>query len=226
MKMKKLPLTFAILLSFTAARAQYYYDRSKNPDKTVTQSPGRDFDHFFFLSWDNNSPLSNKDYVGDASSLGTKLGFRKRLNSIDRFWAGADFGWAVYKQYYPYATYTSGTQSVSTDLYDYTYSYNLGASIDYLILPAEKMIVPYGGITIGAAYQKYAQYYNVYGADGSSWGLLIRPEAGVLIGFKENSSWRVKAAFHYDYSSNTSSDFGYKNFSSMGFQVGIVKMAW
>jgi len=55
---------------------------------------------------------------------------------------------------------------------------------------------------------------------------LVRPEAGVLIGFKENSPWRIKAAVHYDYSTNMSTDFGYKNFVSMGFQVGLVKMAW
>jgi hypothetical protein len=49
---------------------------------------------------------------------------------------------------------------------------------------------------------------------------------GALFGFKENSPWRIKAAAHYDFATNTSSDFGYKNFMTMGFQVGIVKMAW
>jgi outer membrane protein W len=139
---------------------------------------------------------------------------------------GADFGWAVYKQCIPTTTYNFGTQSVTTDLYDYAYNYSLSVNLDYYFLPMEKMIAPYAGLGIGVAYDKFAQYYNIYGTKGTSWGFLVRPEAGVLIGFKENSSWRIKAAAHYDYSTNTSTDFDYKNFMSIGFQVGLVKMAW
>src|SRR6516225_5884986 len=106
-------LTTIVCVSFMSLKAQYYYDRSKNPDKNTAKvsSPktGRDFDRFYFLSWDNNSPLSNKDFISQASSLGTKLGFRKRLNEEDKLWVGGDFGWAVYKQYIPVTTYTYGT---------------------------------------------------------------------------------------------------------------------
>lgn len=219
-----------VCLSLGSVSAQYYYDRSKNPDKNTgkisSSKSGRDFDRFYFLSWDNNSPLSNKDFISQSSSLGTKLGFRKRLNEEDKFWVGGELGWAVYKEYFPYTTYTNGVQSISTDLYNYAYTYSLSVNLDYFFLPMEKIVNPYAGLGIGAAYDKFAQYYNVYGSSATSWGFLVRPEAGVLIGFKENSSWRVKAAFHYDYSTNTNSDFGYKNFNSMGFQVGLVKMAW
>jgi hypothetical protein len=216
--------------SFISVKAQYYYDRSKNPDKNVekisTTKGGRDFDRFYFLSWDNNSPLSNKDFINQSSSLGIKLGFRKRINEEGKLWVGGDLGWATYKQYIPSNAYTYGTQSVTTDLYNYVYSYNLSVNIDYFFLPMEKIIVPYGGLGIGVAYDKFAQYYNIYGSSNTSWGFLAKPEAGVLIGFKENSPWRIKAAVHYDYSTNTSTDFNYKNFMSMGFQVGVVKMAW
>jgi len=229
--MKKIFLLAAVSVAFVVSlNAQYYYDRSKNPDKKTgkisTAKTGRDFDRFYFLSWDNNAPLSNKDFISQSSSLGTKLGFRKRLNDEDKLWVGADFGWAVYKQYEPTNTYTYGTQSVTTDLYNYAYNYSLSGNLDYFFLPMEKIITPYAGLGIGAAYDKFAQYYNVYGSNSTSWGFLVRPEGGVLIGFKENSPWRIKAAFHYDFSSNTSTDFGYKNFSSMGFQIGLVKMAW
>ena len=215
---------------FVSVKAQYYYDRSKNPDKNTGKisapKTGRDFDKFFFLSWDNNSPMSNKDFISQSSSLGTKLGFRKRLNEEDKLWVGADFGWAVYKQYIPTQTYTSGAQSLTTDLYNYAYNYSLSANLDYFFLPMEKIFTPYAGLGIGVAYDKFAQYYNVYGSDGTSWGFLLRPEAGVLVGLKANSSWRIKAAFHYDYATNTNTDFGYKNFINTGFQIGLVKMAW
>jgi hypothetical protein len=90
----------------------------------------------------------------------------------------------------------------------------------------EKIVTPYAGFGFGLAYDKFAYYYNVYGNAKGTWGLQIRPEAGLLISFKENSSWRIKAGVHYDYASNKSSDFGYKSFLNYGFQIGIVKMAW
>lgn len=229
--MKNFVITIILIgVGYTRGNAQYYYDRSKNPDKNTgkisTPKTGRDFDHFFFLSWDNNTPLSNPDFISQASSLGTKFGYRKRINDEDKLWVGGDFGWAVYKQYIPTQTYTSGTQSVTTDLYNYAYNYSLSLNVDYFFLPMEKVFCPYAGLGLGVAYDKFSQYFNVYGADATTWGFLARPEVGILIGFKENSPWRIKAAYHYDYASNTSTDFGYKNFTNTGFQVGLVKMAW
>ncbi|HCW07849.1 MAG TPA: hypothetical protein DGG95_10860 [Cytophagales bacterium] len=226
--MKRFILFVFTFLGWFALHAQYYYDRSKNPDKTkaVQQSPSRDFDHFFFFSWDTNKPLSNTDFVGSTSSLGTRLGFRKRINNVDQIWAGADLGWSVYKEYFPYQTYTSGTKSVSTDFYDYAVNLNLTASIDYFFLPMDKIVNPYVGLNLGVAYDKFSYYYNIYGASNGTFGLLLRPEAGLLVGFGKNSPWRLKGAIHYDYSTNSDKDTGYKNFSNIGLQIGIVKMAW
>lgn len=219
------------VLTYQMSNAQYYYDRSKKKDdKTiVSKSTGRDFDRYYFFNWDINKPLSNKDFVSDQSSLGTRLGFRTRLTEEDRLWAGGDFSWVVYKQYVPYATYpdpSSPTGSISTDLYNYSYNYSITANIDYLFLSVDKVVVPYGGLGLGLAYDKFAQYFNIYGGSANSWGLMVRPEAGVLIGFGTNTSWRAKIAAHYDYATNNSNDFGIKGFSNFGLQFGIVKMAW
>ncbi len=233
--MKKLFLVTMVSLGFVViAQAQYYYDRSKNPDKVPSQpkrqnrsqsSNSGDYSKFFFASWDGNNPMSNSSFINNFSSLGTRFGFRKRINDVDNIWIGGDFGEAVYHQHFPYQTYaTSSTQSVSTDLYNYSYNYGVTVNIDYFFFPMEKIINPYVGIGIGAAYDKFAEYYNINSSAGDSWGLLIRPEAGILVGFKQNSPWRVKAAVHYDYASNTNSSFGYKNFINTGLQIGIVKM--
>jgi len=220
----------------TLARAQYYYDRTKNPDKNVVTKLGRDFDHMYYLSWDNNSPMSNPGYIDEASLLGLKLGFRQRLNNVDGLWVGAEFSWAVYKQHVPYSTYTYGTQTISAEVYNYSYNNSLTANIDYFFFPMEKKIVPYAGLGVGVAFDKFSQYYNIYGGSVSSWGVQVRPEVGVLIGLKENSSWRLKAAFHFDYASNSANlvnnNFitpaidNYSGFINTGFQIGIVKMAW
>ncbi|MBS1486714.1 MAG: hypothetical protein JST43_03930 [Bacteroidetes bacterium] len=228
--MKKYFFILTFVAVAVSVQAQYYYDRSKNPDRTIRKTTnsneGRDFDHYFFLSWDANKPLSNANFISSASSFGMKLGFRKRLNDVDRLWAGADFSYSIYKQYIPYQTYTSGNQSTSTDLYNYTYSYSVTANIDYLFFSQDKIVIPYAGLAVGVAANKFSQYYNIYGTTNTGWGVQLRPEAGLLVGFTKNSPWRLKAGVHYDYASSKSTTFGYNNFLNMGFQVGIVKMAW
>jgi len=230
-----------LAIGVNVANAQYYYDRSKNPDQPVkpviVEKSGRDFDTYYFFSWDNNTPLSNQNYISQASSLGTKLGFRKRLNSIDRLWAGADLGWAVYKKYVPYSMYQYGTQTISTDLYNYAYNTSITVNIDYFFTPTDKVFTPYAGLGIGLAYDKFVQYFNIYGQKIETFGLQVRPEAGILVGFRKNSSWRIKAAVHFDYATNrgklvdnsfitpTDND-NYNGFMNLGFQLGVVKMAW
>lgn len=233
-------LTIAFeLLFFSLATAQYYYDRSKNPDKTATtKSSKQDFDKYYFFNWDINKPLSNNDFISNNSTLGTRLGFRKRLNDEDKLWVGGDFAWMVYKQYIPYNTYQTNSGAISTDLYNYSYNYSLTANIDYLFLSTDHVVVPYGGLGLGLSYNKIMQYYNIYASNNGEgvggWGLMVRPEIGLLVGFGENTSWRIKLAAHYDYSSVksslVSSDFiataDYQGFTNYGFQFGIVKMAW
>ena len=234
---------FAVLiccLLFSNLRAQYYYDRSKNPDRTVTPqtkpSAGRDFDTYYFFSWDFNAPLSNQNYINQNSNLGTKFGFRKRLNNVEGLWVGGDISWAAYQQHVPFTSYQYGNSAIAAEVFNYSYNYSLTCNLDYFLMPTTKIFVPYGGLCIGVAYDKFAQYYNIYAGKVDSFGLQVRPEIGVLIGFKENSPWRIKAAVHYDYASNTGklTDNGfitpgndnYHGFVNMGFQIGIVKMAW
>ncbi|HTH56020.1 MAG TPA: hypothetical protein VL728_08225 [Cyclobacteriaceae bacterium] len=226
-------------LLVTSLHGQYYYDRSKNPDRTVkqsNQSAGRDFDTYYSFSWDFNTPLSNQNFISDNSNLGTKFSIRKRLNNVDGLWVGGDLGWAAYQQHIPFTSYQYGSSAVGAEVFNYTYNYSLTGNIDYLLMPMNKIFVPYAGVGVGLAYIKFAQYYNIYGGTLDSFGLQVHPEVGILVGFKENSSWRIKAAVHYDYASNsgklaannfiTPGNDDYHGFMNMGFQIGIVKMAW
>jgi hypothetical protein len=177
--------------------------------------------------------MSNTNYVSQFSTTGFKLGFRKRLTDEDKLWVGGDFGESVYNQYVPYQAYNFGTGAIATDLYHYAYNYNLTVNIDYFFFPMEKLFVPYVGLGIGASYIKFAEYYNIYSTTADSWGFLARPEVGFLVGYKQNSPWRLKAAAHFDYSSNTYNFYNntnfiatssYQSFINAGFQIGIVKM--
>jgi hypothetical protein len=234
--MKTFLLIFFGVVCSQQLSAQYYYDRSKNPDKTVIQKPSRDFDTYYFFSWDNNTPLSNQNFISQVSNLGTRFGMRKRLNSVDRLWVGGEVGWSVYKDHIPFTTYQYGNTSIAAEVFNYSYNYSITANVDYFFFSMDKNIVPYAGVGIGLAYDKFAQYYNIYSNSVNSYGLQLRPEIGVLLGFKENSSWRIKVAGHFDYASNsgnlvnnnfiTPGNDNYKGFLNMGLQIGIVKMAW
>jgi hypothetical protein len=225
--MNRLLIILLTVLICNSLKAQYYYDRSKNPDKVMTDKKvGRDFDRYYSFSWDINKPMTNSDFISQQSSLGTRFGFRKRLNEEDKLWVGGDFSWAVYKQYIPYTTYYTSNGATSTDLYNYSYNYALTANLDYMFRPTDKVIVPYGGLGIGLAFNRFAQYYNVYGSASDKWGLIVRPEVGVLIGFGENASWRMNIGAHFDYASTKDSNFGYDSFTNFGFRIGLVKMAW
>ena len=83
---------------------------------------------------------------------------------------------------------------------------------------------PYAGIGIGANYNEYAQYYNIYSSVEKKWGFLARPEAGVLFRFTRNRGLGAMAAVHYDYSTNKSETFNVDKFSSVGFQIGLIIM--
>ncbi len=241
--MKKLFLIVVVSIAFVGSlEAQYYYDRSKNPDRIPDQTKKQaraqsssytDYSKFFFASWDGNMPMSNASFINQSSSMGFKLGFRKRINDEDKLWVGGDLGEAVYKQYVPYQVYNFGTQSVATDLYHYAYNYSGTINMDYFIFPMDKLFVPYAGLGIGASYIKFSEYYNINSSSASSWGLLVRPEVGFLVGFKQNSPWRLKAAFHFDYASNSYNFYNnssflatskYNNFINAGFQIGIMKL--
>jgi hypothetical protein len=198
------------------------------------QEETTDFTKYFSLSWDFNVPLSNTQFINSASSAGVRLSYRKKLNDIDNLWAGFELGAASYSQYYSYQTYFSPTSATSSDFYNYANTYSLTCSIDYFFLPTEKKVAPYLGFSIGAVSTNFTQYYNVNKASDNAWGVQLKPEMGVLASLKNNAAWKIKAAVHYDYASNTSTlaknnflllrGSEYKSFMSVGFQVGIVKM--
>ena len=178
----------------------------------------QDFDRYFYVTWNYNTPLSDTEWIGDPSIEGLKMGYRKLIT--DRIAAGVDFTWSVYDQYEPTTTFVSNDGAITTDYFKYVYNYGITATGQYF-LPVNSMnILPYVGIGVGAAYNRYAMYYNIYTDEDTSWGFLARPEVGVLFTFSKKVGATVAA--HYDYSTAKSDYFELSNFSHYGFNVGLV----
>lgn len=183
--------------------------------------------NYFYINWDGNIPLSSTEYIDNISGRGAKLGYRMFFGRDQRFSAGLDFNWAQYDQYKPKETFVNETGAITTDYYNYIYQYGLTVSSQYYFpLGEEERFFPYVGLGLGANRNEYTVYYNIYTDTDKVFGFLARPEAGILVTLGERRKMGVMAAVHYDFSTNSSEDFDYSNFSSVGFQLGIVMLQW
>jgi len=180
---------------------------------------------YMYLSLDATKPLSNTAWIEDVSFSAGKLGYRGFIRPD--FSAGLDIGWANFDQYEPTSTKQNPTGAITTDYFHYIYSYSAVVSAQYYFKPEdEDRFFPYAGLGLGANTNEYVLYYNIYEDAERSWGFLARPEIGILFRFTERSSLGIMAALHYDYSTNQSEKFNYGNFSSIGFQLGLISMSF
>jgi len=178
---------------------------------------------YFYVTLDYNVPLSNKEWISKGSAKGLRIGYRAFIT--DRVSAGIDLGSASLNEYKPTRTIESATGAITTDYFNYIYSYSAVISGQYNFLVGDgDMIFPYAGLGLGANYNEYLQYYNIYTDGDKAFGFLARPEAGILVRFGTRRSLGAMASVHYNYSTNKNADFGYKNFSTAGFQIGLMFM--
>jgi hypothetical protein len=180
---------------------------------------------YIYVNLGGSKPLSNTGWIEDFSLSGGKVGYRGFIRP--NFSAGLDIGWANFDQYEPVSTKQNATGAITTDYFHYIYQYSAVASGQYYFKDEEEeRLFPYAGLGLGASTNEYVLYYNIYEDTDRSWGFLARPEIGILFRFTDRSSLGVMAAIHYDYSTNKTDKFAYKNFSAVGFQVGLMSMSF
>jgi len=179
---------------------------------------------YFYANLDVNTPLSNRAWISSTTGSGFKMGYRKFIN--EKFSAGVDLGWASYHQYFPMETFKEGNTTISTDYFNYITNYTLAVSGQYNFKLNAEWLLPYAGIGLGAANNKYTRYYNIYSDVDQTWGFLARPEAGLLVRISRRRSIGAMAAVHYDFSTAKSATYNYTGFSNLGVQIGIMLMQW
>ena len=54
-------------------------------------------------------------------------------------------------------------------------------------------------------------YFNIYNLHETNWGFLVKPEAGVLLKFGENSRSGIVFGIRYNYATNRQPDFKIDN---------------
>lgn len=177
-------------------------------------------DKYVYIGLDISKPLSNTAWIKDASARIGRGGYRFFLNP--RISAGLDLTFGSYNQYKPTTTVQNPTGAVTTDYFNYLYSYSAAVSGQYYFKEADTgILMPYVGLGLGANNNQYVKYYNIYKDSETDWGFLARPEAGILLKIGARRTVAAMAAIHYDYSTNKSSTFGLSGFSALGFQIGL-----
>jgi hypothetical protein len=202
--MKKAIILLLIMMAFGSASAQFY-------------------DKMFFVGWNVNSPLVNKDFAGKSSTHGARVGYRERIR--EKLAVGVDLTWATYDDYIPRQTYVSTGSAITTDYVNYANNYGALLTGDYYFF-TDRKVMPYVGLGAGIAYNNYKVYYNVYSTGDNAFGFLARPQAGVWIKFSEQRNWGLNAGVHFDFSTARSKDMGYTNFMNAGFELGLVFLDW
>jgi len=177
------------------------------------------FDRYITVSWDVLTPLSNTSFIKQPSPLGFYIGYREKIN--EHFFIGGDLNSATLREHTPRQTYHSSTGDITTDFYKYVVVFAATVSGEYYFTP-DKRLVPFAGLGLGANYNSYSLYYNVYSAKDNGWGVLIRPQAGMFYRMGKQQSWALLAALHLDYSTASNAYFNYQQFATIGFRVGIV----
>lgn len=182
---------------------------------------------YFYFAWDVNQPLSNTSWIDETSARGAKLGFRKIIGEQRRISVGLDVNWNYFQSYKPTETFYSDNGAVTTDYFNDLFQ--MGATLTgqyYFPLSDKQIFFPYVGLGLGANRNEYTVSYNIYQDQESAYGFLARPEAGILVRIGERRRFGVIAAVHYDYSTNRSDSYGYDNFMTAGFQIGVVSLQW
>lgn len=179
---------------------------------------------YFYVTYNANKPTAN-GWLESTSSQGWHLGYQSFLRSYERLSLGIDVHWTQFDQYEPYETFPNSSGATSTDYFKYIYQYGGAFTTRYYFpLGDRELFFPYAGLGLGASYNEYRLYYNVYTDGENKWGFLARPEAGILARFREGGSFGVMASVHYDFTTNSSPRFEVSNFSTLGFQIGILLM--
>jgi opacity protein-like surface antigen len=181
------------------------------------------YDKMFFVGWNVNTPLVNKEFVGKSSTSGARLGYREMIR--EKFAIGVDLTWATFEDYVPRQTYYTSGSALTTDFNNYANNYGALLTGDYYFF-TEKKVMPYVGLGAGVAYNSYKKYYNVYTDGDNSVGFMARPTAGVWLKFSERKNWAINAGVHFDFSTAKSKDLGYKNFMNAGFELGLMFLDW
>jgi hypothetical protein len=170
---------------------------------------------FFDLTYNVAFPMGNtRDFISKTSWRGFSLEGGVYLTK--HIAVGANFTWNGFYETFPYQTYSSGTISITGNMWRYTNSYPLMATAKYFFLPDKKFQV-YGGIGIGTIYVNKQTDLGVFTASKQSWLFGFYPEVGGTYWFNNQTGILFNTRYAI---STTSQDVPGQSY--LGLNLGII----
>src|SRR5687767_11979566 len=110
-------------------------------------------ENYFYVTLDISKPLTNTSWVDDFSARGARIGYRAFIT--EKISAGVDIGWNSFDEYKPRETFETGSGAVTTDYFNYVYSYSfaLSGQYNFKVGNGEK-VYPYTGLGLGVSNQE------------------------------------------------------------------------
>lgn len=176
------------------------------------------FQSAIVVKYDVNAPMANRDFLNNNSFVGFEIEGKWKVAPSVTFGLGVN--WVSYYQYESRSTYSAPGIDITTDLYKYVYTLPITANLQYHFTSSDK-VIPYVGLGIGTVYTDRKLLFNAYQATNNNWGLAVRPEVGAAFFLSRESTTALHVAMRYSYYSNGNDTFGYNNFQSLGFQIGL-----
>jgi outer membrane protein W len=93
---------------------------------------------------------------------------------------GFETGYNLFYDKMDYATYTSGTESISGIQYRYTHAVPVLAAFDYYLKP-DTQFNPFIGLGVGTLYTFRDIDMGMFTRESDVWQFALRPQVGVLV---------------------------------------------
>jgi len=119
-----------------------------------------------------------KDFIGAASFRG--ISFEYRYMTQPAVGIGFETGYNLFYEEKSYATYTSGTQSLTGYQFRYLHAVPVLAAADYYFKPDEKFN-PFVGLGLGTIYVYRDVDMGMFTLEDDDWQFALRPQVGTII---------------------------------------------
>lgn len=136
------------------------------------------------------------EFISAPSFRGAVFEYRRAIK--DNLLVGFDFGWNVFYEEVDYATYSSGTESLTGKQYRYQNELPMLISADYF-LSVDNPFKPFVGLGIGTMYTERVTDMGTWRLEENPWHFAMKPEVGFLYELSYNTSLKLAAKYYYGF---------------------------
>lgn len=158
-----------------------------------------------------------KDHVSNTSWRGATFEFHREV--AESVTVGVNIGYSVFYERMPYASYSSGTATVTGVQYRYDNVFPMLVNAHYTF--GIGPVIPYVGVGAGTVYDLRNTDMGMYTVESKNWHFLISPEAGLIFDLSPDMSFKLNAKYDNAFKIQDADGF-----SNLNINLGFVFNSW